>query len=210
MRAMKIDVFSDIVCPWCFIGTERLSRTLDALGLVDQAQVTLHTFMLRPDTPREGINLAEELRAKYGGDPKAMFERVESAARESGIALDFSKQPRTYPTQWAHTLLRHAKAKGTQGALSRALFVAHFQEGRNIADADFLRGLAVAHGFTDAEAMKLLEDPNERALTEREADEARERGIRGVPFFVFNEKFAVSGAQPEAVLREAIQRATAG
>ena len=207
---MKIDIFSDIVCPWCFIGTERLAQTLESLGMAQTAEVTLHAFMLRSDTPREGLNLAEELRAKYGREPREMFERVESAARESGIALDFSKQPRTYPTQWAHTLLRHAKAKGTQGALSRALFTAHFQEGRSIADPEVLRGLAVAHGFTDEEARGLLEDPNELALTEREAEEARQQGVRGVPFFVFNDQFAMSGAQPESVLREAIQRASAG
>ena len=207
---MKIDVFSDIVCPWCFIGTERLTKTLESLGMAATARVTLHAFMLRSDTPREGLNLQEELRAKYGTDPKAMFERVESAARESGIPLDLSKQPRTYPTQWAHTLLRHAVGKGTQRELSRALFTAHFHEGRNIADPEVLRGLAVAHGFTDEEATRLLEDPRELELTQRESAEAHQQGIRGVPFFIFNDRFAVSGAQPESVLREALQRATAG
>jgi len=207
---MKIDVFSDIVCPWCFIGTERLTKTLESLGMAATARVTLHAFMLRSDTPREGLNLQEELRAKYGADPKAMFERVESAARESGIPLDLSKQPRTYPTQWAHTLLRHAVGKGTQRELSRALFTAHFHEGRNIADPEVLRGLAVAHGFTDEEATRLLEDPRELELTQRESAEAHQQGIRGVPFFIFNDRFAVSGAQPESVLREALQRATAG
>lgn len=204
---MKIDVFSDIVCPWCFIGTERLARTLESLGMAETAQVTLHTFMLRADTPREGINLQEELRAKYGREPREMFAHVEGVARESGIPLDFSKQTRTYPTHWAHTLLRHAKGKGTQGALSRALFTAHFLEGRNIADPEVLRGLAVGHGFSQEEATRLLEDPGEFDLSQRESEEAHRQGIQGVPFFIFNDRFAVSGAQPESVLREAIQRA---
>ncbi|WP_187344861.1 DsbA family oxidoreductase [Cystobacter ferrugineus] len=207
---MKIDVYSDIVCPWCFIGTERLARALESLGMASTARVTHQTFMLRSDTPRTGSNLHEELRAKYGVDPRAMFERVESAARESGIPLELSKQPLTYPTQWGHTLLRHAGAKGTQNALARALFHAYFLEGRDIADPVELRRLAVAHGFTDEEATRLLEDPRELELTQRESDEAHQRGIRGVPFFVFNDRFAVSGAQPESVLREAIQRAAAG
>ncbi|ATB39681.1 polyketide synthase [Cystobacter fuscus] len=207
---MKIDVFSDIVCPWCFIGTERLARALDSLGMASTARVEHHAFMLRSDTPRTGNNLHEELRAKYGVDPQAMFERVESAARESGISLELSRQPLTYPTQWAHTLLRHAGPKGTQKALARALFGAYFLEGRNIADPVELRRLAIAHGFSDEEATRLLEDPREYELTQRESDEAHQRGIRGVPFFVFNERFAVSGAQPESVFREAIQRAVTG
>jgi predicted DsbA family dithiol-disulfide isomerase len=210
MEPMKIDVFSDIVCPWCFIGTERLTRVLESQGLAGTAQVIHHTFMLRPDTPRTGSNIQDELRAKYGVDPRTMFDRVEAAARESGIPLELSRQPLTYPTQWAHTLLRHARGKGTQGALARALFTAHFLEGRNIADPEVLRALATAHGFPEEEAARLLEDPREFELTQREAAEAHQQGIRGVPFFIFNGRFTLSGAQSESVFREALQRASQG
>ncbi len=209
MNPVKIDIFSDIVCPWCLIGTERLTRALDALGLGATARVTYHAFMLRPDTPEGGVNLQEELRAKYGADPRALFDRVESAARESGIALELSRQPRTYSTQRAHTLLRHAGPKGTQRALARALFEANFHEGLNISDGEVLRRLATAHGFSSEEVSRLLQDPDELALTRRESDDAHRQGIQGVPFFLFNDRFALSGAQPESVFREALQRASA-
>jgi|SRR6218665_862658 len=210
MNSVKIDIFSDVVCPWCLIGTERLAKVLDSMGLRETARVRYHAFMLRPDAPEAGTNLREELRAKYGADPQAMFARVEAAARESGIALDLSRQTMSYPTPRAHTLLRHAFAKGTQESLARALFQAHFHDAQNISDPDVLRRLAGAHGFTDEETLRLIQDPAELETTRHDAEEARQQGIQGVPFFIFNDRLALSGAQPESVFREALQQALQG
>jgi predicted DsbA family dithiol-disulfide isomerase len=202
--ALTIDVFSDVVCPWCYIGTERLEGVLAELG--DQVAVTvaLHPFLLDDTTPVEGVEIAAMLRQKYGADPAAMFARVEGAARESGQALELARQPRMYPTVLAHTLLRHAAAKGTQRALSRALFRANFDEGRNIADVAVLTEVAAAHGFAADEVARRLGDPAELAETRRDAAAANRGGIRGVPFFVFGGTHAVSGAQPAATLKQAI------
>lgn len=206
MNPVRIDIVSDIVCPWCLIGTERLARALESSGV--KAELVHHPFLLRPDTPEAGLDLREELRAKYGADPQALFARVEAAARDSGIALDLSRQGRQYPTVRAHTLLRHAGPKGTQETLARALFEAHFHEGKNVSDPEELRRIARAHGFSDAETTRLVEDEQELELTRQEADAARQQGIQGVPFFVFNQRFALSGAQPEAVFVEALRRAS--
>ncbi|WP_434391198.1 DsbA family oxidoreductase [Melittangium boletus] len=207
MKPVKIDIFSDVVCPWCLIGTERLNKVLVSQGLRETAQVRYHAFMLRPDAPEGGTNLREELRAKYGADPQAMFARVEAAARESGLALDLSRQTMSYPTVRAHTLLRHAHAKGTQEALARALFEAHFHDALDISSPEVLQRLARAHGFTDEETLRILQDAEELATTRADADEARQQGIQGVPFFIFNDRLALSGAQPENVFREALRQA---
>jgi predicted DsbA family dithiol-disulfide isomerase len=206
MAPLSIDIFSDIVCPWCFIGTTRLDRALAALPEVTAA-VTYHPFQLQPDTPPEGVSIPDMLRTRYRADPLKMFATVEAAAAESGLALDLQKQPRMYPTAAAHTLLRHALSRGTQVALSRALFAAYFLDARNIGDPAVLAEIAGAHGFSADEVPALVTDSVALAATRQEAREASARGIRGVPFFVFNGKLAVSGAQPEAAFREVIQRA---
>jgi predicted DsbA family dithiol-disulfide isomerase len=132
---------------------------------------------------------------------------VEDAARESGIPLDLMKQPFSYPTAAGHTLIRHAKDKGTQPALAKALHEAYFLLGQNIASRAVLVDIATRHGFTEDEATRLVEDEQELAITRSEAELAAARGIRGVPFFVFGDRLAVSGAQPVAVLQQAIREA---
>lgn len=208
MTPLSIDVVSDVVCPWCFIGDRRLAQALAARPDV-AATITYHPFLLDPTTPDAGGDLREHLRRKYGADPDAMFGRVESAARGSGIPLDFSKVRRFASTVRAHTLIRLAAVKGTQHALARALFAAYFLDGRDIGDADTLAAIAEAHGFTRDEALAVMRDPGALDETRAEARAAAAQGISGVPFFVFADKFALSGAQPVEVFLQAIDRAVA-
>jgi predicted DsbA family dithiol-disulfide isomerase len=203
---LTIAIVSDVVCPWCFIGTSRLEKALESFPDLD-AQVTYLPFLLDPSTPPEGADLRERLRKKYGGDPEAMFGRVEAAARETGLALDFSKVRRSVNTLKAHTLLRHALAKGTQRALAKALFGAYFTEGRDVGDEAVLLELAQAHGFSGPEAEALLHDAAELATTKDEASAMAKEGIDGVPFFILGDHLAVPGAQPVQVFRDAIARA---
>jgi len=210
MTPLRIDIVSDVICPWCFIGARRLDEALRSLPEPVEAIVTYHPFQLDPGTPPEGVDLRERLRQKYGGDPEQMFGRVEAAAREAGIPLDYRKLRRTFSTLAAHTLLRHAAAKGTQKALSEALFSAYFLEGQDIGDKALLAGLAVLHGgFGAGEAERLMRDETELEATRTEAAAMSGQGITGVPFFVFNGKLALSGAQPLEVFRDAIAQATA-
>ncbi|PCC66516.1 Predicted dithiol-disulfide isomerase, DsbA family [Nannocystis exedens] len=202
---MHIDIVSDIACPWCFIGIERLERALAETKA--EATVTLHPYLLDPDGPDSGTDIRARLRQKFGGDPTPAFANVERAARETGIPLDFEKVRMGYPTLRAHTLLRHAQTRGTQRALSRALFAAYFLEAKNIADPAVLAEIAAPHGFTAEEVAKLTSDTEELARTRQEADHAARSGVRGVPLFIFDGRSAISGAQPEAVFREAIRKA---
>lgn len=205
---LAIDLFSDVVCPWCYIGSVRLQQALAGMADEVQAEVCYHPFLLDPSLPKQGESLPDKLRRKLGvEDLRPLWSRVEAAARESGLVLDLSLQSMSYPTQAAHTLLRHAHAKGTQSALADALFRAYFQEALNIADESVLAGIAERHGFTREEALELTRAESELELTREEARSAAQGGIRGVPFFIFDGCLAVSGAQSVAVLQAAIRKA---
>lgn len=204
-RALSIEVVSDVVCPWCFIGTRRLNQALSEMPDVS-ATVVFRPFLLDPSTPDEGGDLRERLRAKYGADPDKMFSRVEAAAHESGIPLDFSKVRRYASTVRAHTLLRHAQAKGTQRALKEALFSAYFMEGRDIGAEAELVSVAQAHGFAADEARALVTDPEELKTTRAEAHAWAEQGVTGVPLTILGERFAVPGAQAVDVFKQAIEK----
>ena len=200
MTFPSIELISDVICPWCFIGLRRLEDALAEEGAAS-APITFHPYQLDPSTPPEGADLRERLAAKYGGDPQAMFQRVEQAARESGIPLDFSKVRRT-PIARAG-----ASDKGTQHALAKALFEAYFLEGKDIGADAVLVEIASAHGFDRAEAQALLEDRAALDSTRAEAEAMSRRGIRGVPFTIFGGSLAVSGAQPVDIFCQAFRRA---
>lgn len=204
-RPVAIDLYTDIVCPWCFLGNERLERVLAASG--QPAEVTHHPFLLDPNTPPAGKDIPAMLRQKYGVDPKQVWGRLEAEARKSGIEVDLSKVRYSYPTIRAHTLVRLAAAKGTQRALVRDLFRANFLEARNISDLGVLTEIAARHGFDADEVAGHLTDERELATTRRDAAEASASGITGVPFYVLDQRYAISGAQQEEVLRSAIARA---
>lgn len=206
---LRIDLFADVVCPWCFVGHERLERVLASTGRA--ARITHHPFMLDPHTPPEGDDIPARLRRKYGVPPEQLWARLETEARKSGLELDLAKQRLSYPTARAHTLIRHAEGKGNgrQDALVRDLYRANFMDARNIHDPDVLVDVAAPHGFAADEVLRLVTDDAELATTREVAQAAAATGIDGVPFFVFGERIAVAGAQPEAVLAAAIDKAVA-
>lgn len=208
MPALSVLVISDVVCPWCLIGTERLHQALAQRPGVE-ADVEMAPFLLDAAVPAGGQDLRERLRKKYGGDPEAMFGRVEQAARASGIPLDFRKVTRWSDTIGAHVLIERAKEKGTQVALARDLFRAYFLEGLDLSDPDVLARVAAAHGFETDEALALVADGKERDAVKTAAREAAQQGVSGVPFFVFGGKYALSGAQPVDVFLQAIDKAVA-
>src|SRR4029453_5246045 len=131
---LQIDLFADVVCPWCFVGSERLERAIAGFALAGfnrPVVVTHHPCLLDPNTPPEGDDVPARLRRKYGVPPEQLWARLEAEARKSELELDLSKQRWSYPTVRAHTLIRRAAAKGTQRALVRALYSAYFQQARN-------------------------------------------------------------------------------
>jgi predicted DsbA family dithiol-disulfide isomerase len=206
-RTIKIDLFTDVVCPWCLVGSARLDQAIAALPEGVAVEVENHPFYLDPNTPPEGVVVADMLREKYGREPKEMWARVEAEARSSGLALDLSKQPRSFPTQKAHTITRLAKAKGTQHALANAIASAYFLEQKQVNDDEVLAQIATGFGFTREEALAAMRDPDELKISHELAIWAAQQGIQGVPFFIFDNKFAVSGCQPQDVFGMAFDKA---
>jgi len=202
---LRIDLVSDFSCPWCFIGERRLAQVLRDAGR--PAEINYHPFLLNPDLPAEGADLRDYLRIRYGGDPQEIFTTVEAAARETGIQLDFAKITRFPNTVAAHTLVRHAPSLAAQAALAEALFAANFLEGRDLGDRALLVRLATAHGYAADRAAALVADEAEHTRTRQIAAALSDRGISGVPFFIFGQKTAFSGAQPVEVFRQAIAQA---
>jgi len=205
--ALKIEIFSDPACPWCLLGLHRLDRALETLPAAVRAQIIHYPYFLDPAAPVEGEDVAEMLRRKYGRDPGEMWDRLEAEAAKSGIALDMRKQTQRYATQRAQSLIAAAAQKGTQHALARAIGDAYYLEGRNIADPEVLVPLAMQHGFSDEEARSVLGDAALKSRLEGLAADASAQGVRGVPFFVVGQAYALSGAQPEAVFVETLQAA---
>ena len=202
---LDITIISDVICPWCFIGSRRLAQVLAADGEID-ARIEYRPFLLDAAVPPEGADLRDRLRRKYGSDPEPMFRRIEEVARATGIPLDFSHVRRTPNTIAAHTLLRHAWERGTQAALSDALFAGYFLDGQDISEAEVLATIATQHGFTADEVPALVSNEVELDKTRQEAWNAAQAGVNGVPFFIFANTVAFSGAQPAHVFRDALAK----
>ena len=209
-RTIKVDLFTDVVCPWCLIGSKRLDDAIAKLPSDVTVDVENLPFYLDPNTPPEGYDVGEMLRSKYGRDPREIWARAEEQARLSGIDLDLSKQPRTFPTQKAHTLVRLARPKGTQHALANAIASAYFMEHRQVNDVEVLADIATGFGFTRQEALADVNDPRELETSHQLAVWAAQQGIQGVPFFIFDGKFALSGAQPAEVFDMAFGKVLEG
>ncbi|MBJ6988688.1 MULTISPECIES: DsbA family oxidoreductase [unclassified Devosia] len=205
-KQLKIDVFTDVVCPWCLVGSLRLDSALAALPDDVEVIVENHPFYLDPTVPPEGVDVGKMLAEKYGKDPKEMWERVESEAKKAGVDLDLSKQPRMFNTAKAHTITRLSKPNGNQHELANAIADAYFLEHRQINDDNVLADIAVEFGWDRGDVLDAINDENELAITAQLATSAAEQGIRGVPFFVFGEKYALSGAQPAEVFAQALEK----
>jgi predicted DsbA family dithiol-disulfide isomerase len=206
---VRVEIWSDVVCPWCFIGKRRFEDALTRFPHADDVEVVWRSFELDPSAPfSQGVDNAARLAAKYGvsrEEAEGMLERMTRVADDEGLAfrLDIARSGRTFD---AHRLLHLAAEHGLQGALKEALLSAYQEKGQHIADPDVLTSVAVNVGLDADEVRKVL--ASDRYVDEVRADEieAREIGVQGVPFFVFDRRYAVSGAQPSDVLLDVLER----
>ena len=205
-KLLKIDVFTDVVCPWCLVGSARLDQAIAKLPDSVEVVVENHPFYLDPNVPQEGVDVGEMLKQKYGREPSEMWERVESEAQKAGISLDLSRQPRMFNTAKAHTITRLSKPNGNQHELANAIAEAYFLLHRQINDDNVLADIAVEFGWDRGDALDAINDENELSITAQLATSAAQQGIRGVPFFVFGEKYALSGAQPDGVFAQVLEK----
>ena len=206
---MNIDIWSDIACPWCFIGKRRFEKALAEFPHKDQVTVTWHSFQLDPSLPEhyDGTEL-EYLSQRKGMAPaqvERMFEHVTQVAAAEGLDYDFTRivVANSFP---GHELLHLAKARGagTADAVNEALLSAHFEKGLDIGDRDVLTEVGLAAGLTKSEITEALDSGTYRDAVHADIREAQMLGIQGVPFFVFERKYGVSGAQPSETFAEVL------
>ena len=212
---MRIDIWSDVVCPWCYIGKRRLETALADFPYADRLEVVWHSYQLDPGAPTEPIeSVAEHLGHKYGGGPAAgaqMIDRVEAVAAEEGLVyrLHQAQRANTVDTHRLLHLALEERGPEAQGRLKEALLAAYFTEARNVADHDTLRGIAAGAGLDASRVDEVLAGVDYAAAVQADIDQAHSFGVSGVPFFVVDGKYGVSGAQPAEVLRQVLDRAWA-
>lgn len=207
---IAIDVWSDIACPWCYIGKRHLEQGIALLGdQAPQVRITYHSYELSPDTPEEvGVSHAEYL-AQLKGIPteqaQAMIGTVTAAAANAGLDYHYERL-QTTNTFRAHELLHFAKEHGTQLELAERLLRAYFTEGRHVGHLDELVELAAEAGLDAAAAREALVSGRYAGAVRDDIAQAGAYGITGVPFFVINGKYGLSGAQPAQVFAQALQQ----
>jgi len=209
---MRIDIWSDVVCPWCYIGKRRLERALDDFPHREQIEVVYHSFQLDPAAPTDPTESAlQMLMRKYRLTETQAREaqgRVSSAAAEEGMHWRHEESP-FVGTGDAHRLLHLALEAGRQAELKEALLHAYFGEARNVADHEVLRELAVGAGLDPHRVEEVLASREFQDAVEADFQQAAAYGATGVPLFVIDQRYGVSGAQPVDVFRKALERAWA-
>jgi len=200
---MQLDIFSDTICPWCYVGKRRLERALKTRPQHDIA-IAWRAFQLNPTMPSEGMDRRNYIESKFGSPERArrIHDAVATAGASEGIAFAFDRIKRTPNTVLSHRLLRFAHRYDRQSPLLDGLFRAYFEDGLDTSDVDVLTDIAAAAGLLEEEARRFLLSADEREMVLAEDQLARRQGINGVPCFIFNGRYALSGAQePEALFQ---------
>jgi len=206
---MRIDIWSDIVCPWCWIGKHRFERGVAQLG--DQApplEIHYHAFQLDPDAGPDPVPLREAYRAKFGSAERTeqILAQTQQTGRAEGLPFDFDRGQVRANTLRAHRLMWLAGREGDAPAVAEALFRAHFAEGRNLADMQTLAAAGAAGGLAPARVQALLDSDEGLAEVQAQLAQAQALGISAVPSFVIDGRYLIQGAQPP----EAFARTLAG
>ncbi len=210
LKPLQIDIVSDVVCPWCYIGKKRIE---DALALASDVPVHVNwrPFFLNPWVPREGISRDEYLTAKFGSPEayKGIAGRVVQAAAEEGLEYNSDRVKRQPNTIDCHRLIHWAEADGKSAQMKQKLMELYFRDGGDLTSTDVLVQAAADIGMDADSVRKRLATDEDVDLISGHAQEASEKGISGVPTFVFAGKYAVSGAQPADQLARAIRQISA-
>ncbi|KNG92960.1 DsbA family oxidoreductase [Pseudaestuariivita atlantica] len=205
-QLVRLDILSDPICPWCYIGKTHLDRAL-AEAAAPVFEIQWHPFQLNPDMPPEGMDRRAYLEAKFGGKERAVevYGQIAEAAEDAGLMLNLGAIERTPNTLDAHRLIHWSGLEGKQGEIVAALFRAYFEEGRDIGDREVLADIADGVGMDAAVVLKLLaSDTDIDDIRARDA-KGREMGVTGVPCFIVGGQHAVPGAQPPDLWAKVIE-----
>jgi predicted DsbA family dithiol-disulfide isomerase len=207
---MKVEIWSDVVCPWCYIGKRRLEHALEKFDHADEVEVTWRSFQLDPSAPDgQAIPLMDYLTRRFGAQSAQMTDRVIGIARTEGLEFDYGKAL-SVNTFHLHRLLHLAAALGVADAAKELLLRAHFTEGSDLSDPGTLVGLMKEAGVDPDRTRRVLDSDEYADAVQADIAEAHALGASGVPFFVIDRKYGISGAQPTEVFLQALNTAYAG
>jgi predicted DsbA family dithiol-disulfide isomerase len=207
---LPITVYSDVICPWCYVGKRRLETALEGPGMPPQVDLAWRPFELNPEMPAEGITRAEYRARKFGAERSAELDRNMTAiGRDVGIDFAFDRMQRTPNTRLAHRLIWEAGRQGRQNEIVNRLFRAYFEEALDIGSKEVLTSLAAEAGLeAEGVAGALASEESLQVVVELEQQGYR-MGIQGVPFFIVLGKYGISGAQPPELWRDALPKIAA-
>jgi predicted DsbA family dithiol-disulfide isomerase len=204
---MDIDIVSDTVCPWCYIGERRIAR---AMAMRPEIDFNIHwrPYRLDPSIPPEGVDRRAYLKKKFGDSPRshAMGDAIRNEGAGEGISFAFDRIEKSPNTLNSHRLIRWSANAGVQTDIVQRLFAAYFEEGRDIGDASVLEMIAGEAGMDSSLVAELLASDADTTLVEREDQLAHDMGISGVPTFIFNGRFLISGAREPEILVKIIDK----
>ncbi len=210
-KNLVIDVVSDMVCPWCFIGKRRLEEALDLFQAQHPGQeaplVRWNPFQLNPDLPIEGVSREQYLAEKFGDRAQDVYARVSAVGKEVGIDFRFDLIAQQPNTLLAHSLVAQASDPSIQAVLVEAIFVAYFLQGQDLSKRETLSAIALECGLSSEQIQNALDHEEALGAIQAKDRSARDLGINGVPFYIFNASLGVSGAREASTLVQAMQEA---
>ncbi|KAA5824452.1 DsbA family oxidoreductase [Algibacter amylolyticus] len=204
---LKIDIVSDVVCPWCTIGYKRLEKAIQELGIEDQIEIEWQPFELNPNMPSEGQNVTEHIAEKYGAtleQQKESQQHMTEVGEELGFKFDYFDDMRMVNTFDAHILLEYAKAFGKQTELKMTLTKAFFSDRKDVSDLNILKEALMHVGLNADEALAQLDNEDARYQIRQTQNYWKNLGVNSVPTVVFNRKSAVTGAQPVDTFKQVL------
>lgn len=204
---LKIDIVSDVVCPWCTIGYKRLEKAISELGIEDQVEIEWQPFELNPNMPAEGQNVIEHISEKYGSSldqQKQSQQQMTEAGAELGFKFDYFDEMRMANTFDAHILLEYAKDFNKQTELKMALTKAFFSDRKDVSKRDILKEALLSVGLNAEEGLARLDSENARNEVRAKQEYWKNLGVNSVPTIVFNRKSAVTGAQPVDTFKQVL------
>jgi len=207
-KKLKIDIVSDVVCPWCTIGYKRLEKAIAELGVEDQIEIEWQPFELNPNMPAEGQNVREHITEKYGStlaQQKESQEHMAQIGHELGFTFDYFDEMRMVNTFEAHILLDYAKQFGKQTELKMRLTKAFFSERKDVSDRNVLKEVLLDVGLNAEEGLAKLESEEARYEVRSQQGYWQNLGVSSVPTVVFNRKSAVTGAQPVETFKQVLE-----
>ncbi|GAD90794.1 hypothetical protein VHA01S_056_00110 [Vibrio halioticoli NBRC 102217] len=205
---IKLDIISDVVCPWCIVGFKHLEAAINELGIQDRVDIEWQPFELNPDMPAEGENLRDHVARKYGAsreDSDKARNNIAEQGAQYGFKFDYFEEMKMVNTRDAHVLLEHAKLFGLQSKLKMRLFSAFFTEHKDVSDREVLLNEAQAIGIAKQGAALALDDIELKNSIQAIEEQWHQMGVSGVPTVVFNRQSAMTGAHPQQSFKQALQ-----